>query len=84
MINFPKFTVEIPYNEAKIHHYGYLILNDTVQDNSDIPERLIAGQFTRKTLAFTVDGYLFDYKVKDAVKIEDVDIDIKVKLQVKE
>lgn len=81
LVNFPKVTITIPYNESNICHNSHIDLYGDVQDNSDIPERLIAGQFTRKTIAFSVDGYLFDYRIKDAVKIENVLVDIKVELQ---
>lgn len=47
IINYPKVTIEIPYNNANIVHDSNIRLETPVVNNSDIPERLIAGQFTR-------------------------------------
>ena len=80
IINYPKVLVKIPYNGANIEHVFNLRLNSEVQDNSDIPERLTPGEFTRKTLSFYIDdAYLFDYKVKDILNIEEANIEINFK-----
>ena len=43
-----------------------------VEDASDIPERLISGQFTRMTIQFVVDdAYLFDIKISKTKRIDD-------------
>lgn len=71
LINYPKISIEIPYNDAKIKHDSTLLLESTVSDNSDIPERLISGQFTRMSLRFNIDdAYLFSVPFMDNWKIE--------------
>lgn len=66
IINYPKLSIEIPYNDSKYIHNANIILNADINDNSDIPERLIPGQFTRKTIEIIIDdAYLFDYRTKD-------------------
>ena len=71
IINYPKLEIEIPYNNANIRHSGNIQLRPELEDNSDIPERLVAGQFTRQTISIYIDdAYLFDYKVKDTLRIE--------------
>lgn len=71
IINYPKVIVEIPYNNAKIHHSSNIMLESTVSDNSDIPERLISGQFTRMSLRFTIDdAYLFSIPFMDNWNVE--------------
>ena len=83
MINYPKLKIEIPYNNAKIEHVSNIRLNGVVQDNSDIPERLIPGQFTRFTIPFNIDdAYLFDYKVKENAKIVVNSVDIELQKDV--
>lgn len=73
IINFPVVTVKIPYNKADIEHDSSLKLDGTVQDNSDVPERIVPGQFTRYTLNVTLDdAYLWDVRVRDNVHVEDV------------
>lgn len=71
IINYPKLSIEIPYNDSKYIHNANIILNADINDNSDIPERLIPGQFTRKTIEIIIDdAYLFDYRTKDTWRIE--------------
>lgn len=71
IINYPKLRIEIPYNNANIVHNSHIRLNPDIQDNSDISERLMPTQFTRKTITIYIDdAYLFDYKTKDTWKLE--------------
>lgn len=80
IINYPKLSIEIPYNNAKVVHDSNLILESQVTDNSDIPERLISGQFTRMSLKFTIDdAYLFSIPFMDNWKMEYTD-DIKIEI----
>lgn len=73
IINFPVLTVKIPYNSANIEHDSQIVLDGSVTDNSDVPERIVPGQFTRYTLNFTlVDAYLWDVRARDNVHVEDV------------
>ena len=39
LINYPRLSIEIPYNNSKITHNFTIQLDSTVSDNSDIPER---------------------------------------------
>lgn len=71
IINYPKLSIEIPYNNARLIHDSNIRLDPNISDNSDIPERLVAGQFTRYTISIYIDdAYFFDYRIKDTKKIE--------------
>ena len=70
-INYPKLSIEIPYNNAKVVHDSTVLVESTISDSSDIPERLISGQFTRFTIRLTVDdAWLFSVPFMDNWKIE--------------
>ena len=70
IINYPKLNIEIPYENVGITHDANIRLTTDVEDNSDIPERLIPGQFTRFTIGIDIDdAYLFDVRVKDNMSI---------------
>ena len=71
IINYPKLDVVIPYNDENYVHHSNIRLAGEVEDNSDIPERLIAGQFTRMTMRIDVDdAYLFDVRYRDVYSVE--------------
>jgi hypothetical protein len=75
IINYPKLEVDIPYENQGQTHISNIRLNSDVEDNSDIPERLIPGQFTRLTMTIEVDdAYLFDLRIQNNVSIVDVDV----------
>lgn len=84
LINYPELTVEIPYNGLTrnantsgegaglpfVHRSNIQVIPE-IANNSDIPERLIPGQFTRYTISFTIDdAYLFSAPVRSNVSIE--------------
>ena len=70
IINYPKLNIEIPYEDTGLTHDANIRLITDVEDNSDIPERLISGQFTRFTIGIDIDdAYLFDVRVKDNLSI---------------
>jgi hypothetical protein len=72
LINYPRVSIEIPYNNSKIVHDSNLMLESTISDNSDISERLISGQFTRMSLRFTIDdAYLFSVPFMDNWNIQE-------------
>ena len=72
-INYPKLHIEIPYNNAGVIHDSTVRVESTVSDNSDIPERLISGQFTRMTLRLIIDdAWLFSVPFMDNWDIEDL------------
>ena len=43
IINFPTLDITIPYNNLNYTHTSNIRLTGSVEDNSDIPERLIPG-----------------------------------------
>ena len=70
IINYPKLEVEIPYEDMGFTHISNIRLTTEVEDNSDIPERLIPGQFTRLTIGFDIDdAYLWDVRIRDNLSI---------------
>ena len=78
LVNHPKLTIEIPYNNLKYKHDCNVRVNSPLQDNSDIPQRLFSGQFTRWTISVTIDdAYLFSVPVENNVYIEDIDVEAK-------
>lgn len=71
IINYPKLTITIPYESINYEHDSNIRINPEITDNSDIPERLIPGQFTRITLNINIDdAYLFDARVRNNWSIE--------------
>lgn len=72
IINYPKLEVVIPYNGFDIKHNGYINMSENIEDNSNIPERLISGQFTRFTFNISIDdAYLWDARVRNNYRITD-------------
>lgn len=79
LIKFPKLEIVIPYNNSNIKHNANIKLEGTVTNNSDIQERLIAGQFTRFTIPIYIDdAYLWDYKIRPNYSIE-YEVEVKFK-----
>ena len=78
LINYPKMQIELPYNNCKEIKNCSISLNSTVSDNSSVSERLIPGQFTRKTISISInDAYLWDTRTRTAATIcEEPYIDI--------
>ena len=70
LVNYPGFAIEIPYNDSKLIMKAYIHLDPEIQDNSDIPERLIRDSFSRQTISFRVDAQLYDYRAYDNWKID--------------
>jgi len=70
IINYPKLEIEIPYEDAHYPHVANIRPITGVVDNSNIPERLVAGQFTRFTIGINIDdAYLFDVRTRDNYSI---------------
>lgn len=66
IINYPKLEIEIPYENANLKHVSNIRLTSGVEDNSNVPERLSLGQFTRMTIGIEIDdAYLFDVRTKN-------------------
>ena len=77
IINYLVVTIEIPYHDLGLTHVSNIRLISDVEDNSDIPERLIPGQFKRYTLGINIDdAYLFDVRVKGNLKIADTNVNL--------
>lgn len=73
IINFPTLEILIPYNDKDIYHQSTLTLANSVEDLSNIPERLAPGQFTRYQISISVENaYLWDVRLRDNWHIEDV------------
>lgn len=86
IINYPKLQVTIPYNNENRIHDANMKLSPDIEDNSDIPERLVRGQFVRMTLRIDIDdAYLFDVRYRDVYSFtsstEIMDDDIKADLK---
>lgn len=71
IINYPKLDIVIPYNDINYTHTSNIRMINEVQDNSDIPERLIAGQFTRFTIQIEVDdAYMWSVPIRNNLNLE--------------
>lgn len=71
IINFPLLQIKIPYEDKYIPHDSNIRLDPEIEDNSDIPERLIAGQFTRFSIGIYVDdAYIWDLRYRDNYLID--------------
>lgn len=76
IVNHPKLTIEIPYNGINYLHECNIRLVSPLQDNSDIPQRLFSGQFTRWTISLTIDdAYLFSAPVEMNVGVDDIEVE---------
>lgn len=73
IINHPTFELEIYDNDTTyISHNANIRLVSDVENNSDIAERLIPGQFTRLTISLSLDdAYLWDPRVRNNYLIEE-------------
>ena len=75
LVNHPKVKVVLPYNDINYTHYSNIRLVPTIEDNSDVPNRLVSDQFTRWTISFTIDdAYLFSLPYKSNVQIVRFDV----------
>lgn len=75
LVNSPDITIFLPYNDSNIEVKATIELDTSVSDNSDIPERLFAGQFTRWTLVLHVNNaYLFSVPYKKNVHIGQTEV----------
>lgn len=76
-VNHPKIKVHLPYNGVDYEHWGNINLASTIEDNSDVPQRLFPDQFVRWTIRFTIDdAYMFSLPYKDNVHVVDTKDDI--------
>ena len=71
IINYPTLDISVPYNDVNYVHTSNIRLVNNIEDNSDIPERLIPGQFTRFTIGITVDdAYLWSVPIRRNLTVE--------------
>lgn len=76
IVNYPKLTIDIPYENRGIKHDANIRLISDVEDNSAIPERLVPGQFTRMTLSIEIDdAFLWDVRIKDNLSIVEIRVE---------
>lgn len=72
IINYPQLVVQIPYNDVNFEHISNIRMASDIQDNSDIQERLIAGQFSRFTIGIMIDdAYLWSVPVRRNLTVDD-------------
>ena len=70
LIIFPDLNIELPYYGKHYQHKSHVSISSDVANNSDIPERLSFGQFTRFTLSLSIDdAYLFDVRERQNYSI---------------
>ena len=77
LVNNTVVQITIPYNKVNLQHKSSIQVNPQVEDNSDIPQRLYPGQFTRFTIRFTVDdAYLFSVVTRENVLVDSISIEV--------
>lgn len=75
-INYPKLTINIPYNNVQLKHQSNILLQPNISDNSDIKEHLFPDQFTRFTLKVIIDdAYLFSIPKNTSAQFEQISVD---------
>jgi len=77
LINNPKIQITIPYNGVNLQHKSSIQVYSQIEDNSDIPQRLYPGQFTRFTIKMTIDdAYLFSVVDRQNILIDKIRMEI--------
>lgn len=81
-MNHPSFYIMIPYNGINYKHVANIDLDTTIQLNSNVPQKLVQGQFTRWTISFNInDAFLWSVPVRKLKQLivpdldEDIDYD---------
>ena len=70
IINYPKLDIIIPYYDENYTHHSNIRMQSDIEDTSDVPERLVPGQFTRMTIHIYIDdAYLFDINYSKTKRI---------------
>lgn len=76
-INHPKLEITLPYNDSNIVHHANIQLVESMEDNSDIPQRLLPDEFTRWTLKLVIDdAYLFSIPYVNNVYINEPELEV--------
>lgn len=77
IINHPTLEVLIPYSNVNLEHNGNIRLTSGIEDNSDVPERFVPGQFTRLSLTVSIDdAYLWDARDRDNLRVDIQSVDV--------
>lgn len=80
IINYPTLDISVPYNDVNYVHTSNIRLVNNIEDNSDIPERLIPGQFTRFTIGITVDdAYLWSVPIRRSNLTVEAEVQVKLR-----
>ena len=75
LINYPKLTIEIPYNNVSLTHDSNINLDSNIEDNSEVPLKLFPDQFYRWTFTLTIeDAYIFSVPLKENILIDEEEI----------
>ena len=76
LVNNPVVKIILPYHNINYPHWSNIQLLSTIEDNSDVPNRLASDQFTRWTISFTIDdAYLFSLPYVPNVHIGDTELE---------
>lgn len=74
-VNDPTLQINIPYYDVNLPHKSNMRLSNTINDNSDVPQKLFNDQFTRFTIYFYIDdAYMFNTPIKTNKTIEAIDV----------
>jgi len=77
LVNNPKIQITIPYNKVNLKHNSSIQVNPQIEDNSDIPQRLYPGQFTRFTIRFSIDdAYMFSVVDKNNIIVDEISVEV--------
>jgi hypothetical protein len=77
IINHPTLNIIIPYSDANFDHNANMKISSDVEDNSDVPERFVPGQFTRLTLNIGIDdARLWDARYRENLSLELSDVQV--------
>ena len=75
LINFPDLKVVIPYNNTDYESTAHIKVMSPANDNSDIPQRLFPGEFTRWTITLEIpDAYLYGIPVVNNVHLAGIEL----------
>ena len=70
IVNYPKVTIDIPYNNLHMLHDSNIRITSEVLNTSPEANRTEIGQISRLTISIDIDdAYLWDIRVKDIVSI---------------
>lgn len=76
LINHPKVKIVLPYNDLNLEQWANIRLIPTIEDNSDVPNRLVHDQFVRWTIGFTIDdAYFFSLPYKKNITMGEIELE---------